>query len=120
MNKLLISKYQVSKENAEKYVLMLANELRLPIERKNDLKKIFKYKLNNVDKIIDPKLEIKSVMETGKADSLQHLFDSKDRFLNAPLIIGLATDALGVGGKTIIYAPVKKVNPFALSAVASM
>ena len=59
--KLHLPQYRVGKEKAEKYVLFLAKELKMPVKKK-DLKGIYNYKLNDVPKIIDFPNEIINVM----------------------------------------------------------
>ena len=93
--KLVIPKIQVGKSKAEDYVLYLAKELKFPV-KKNDLKKKYPYNLNEKPKIIDFPHEIKSVMETGAADTLQFMYDQGDSYLKTPISIGIHCDVPGI------------------------
>ena len=94
--KLAIPEIHVGREKAEKYVALLCKELNLPVPKGHEFAGIIT--VNNgaqTTEILLPK-EVDTVRRTGKADLLQAIFDSSDRFLNTPLSLGISCDIPGV------------------------
>ena len=89
--KLTIPEFHVGREKAEKYVALLCKELNMPVPKGQEFAGIIT--INNGPKKSEIHLakEVESVRRTGKADILQIIFDSSDRFLNTPLSIGVTT-----------------------------
>lgn len=94
--KLHLPDIQVGREKATKYVSGLMEDLNLPIMRGKDMSREFKVDFNGKALAINPESEIASVMEKGKANILQFIFDSKDTFLNTPLTMGVICDVPGL------------------------
>lgn len=82
--KLVAYEFHLGKEKAEKYVISLCKNLKLPINKPKQL-------LENITigtDVINLKDEVNSVVRFGKAKLLQNLHDQNDRFLNSCLSLG--------------------------------
>ena len=94
--KLSIQEIYVGAEKAEKYVLQLCKELNIPVQRKKDLRNIVRITSGENVTEINLQKEIEYVKKNGKANTLQMMLDSNDRFLNTPLSIGILGDDCGL------------------------
>ena len=94
--KLIIPEIHVGREKAEKYVGLLCKELNLPIPKGQGF--FGTITINNSQNKTEINLakEVESVRKTGKADLLQTIFDSSDRFLNNSLSLGITCDVPGL------------------------
>lgn len=82
--KLVAYEFHLGKEKAEKYVISLCKNLKLPINNPKQL-------LENIlidSEVINLKDEVDNVARFGKAKVLQNLHDQNDRFLNSCLSLG--------------------------------
>lgn len=86
----------VGVEKAEKYILQLCKELNIPVHRKRDLHNTVKITSGENITEINLQNEIEYVKKNGKANTLQMMLDTNDRFLNTPLSIGVLGDDCGL------------------------
>lgn len=94
--KLTIPEFHVGREKAEKYVALLCKELNWPVPKGQEFGGIITVNNDQKETKIHLAKEVESVRKTGKADLLQMIFDSSDRFLNTPLSLGLTGDIPGL------------------------
>jgi len=94
--KLLMPKFHVGNAKAEKYILQLCKELKIPTPKKGELRKTIRVALEETFTEINLEKEIEYVKRNGKANALQMMRDANDRFLNAPLSLGVLGDCCGL------------------------
>lgn len=89
--KLAIADYHLGREPAGSYVLELCKSLKIKIH-KSDLK----HKINVNGIVIDLASEVEFVRKNGKANILQSILDSQDRFLNSPISMGVVGSNISI------------------------
>lgn len=94
--KLSIPQFHVGTDKAEKYILQLCEELKIPTPKKRDRRKVFRITSGESVTEINFENEIEYVKKNGKANVLQMMLDANDRFLNTPLSLGILGDGCGI------------------------
>jgi hypothetical protein len=80
--------FHLGKEKAEKYVLALCGRLSISVDGRGSLRKETTVQAGTQFIKIDFPREVDSAMKTGRANILQTLHDSADRYLNTPVSMG--------------------------------
>ena len=91
---LSMNEFCVGKEHAEKYVLSLCKDLKLPFTSRKDLFKKFKHEKTGVE--VDLHAEVQHVRKYGTALHLQDWLDQNDRYLNSPVSFAIFGDDCGI------------------------
>lgn len=94
--KLILPEFHTGRKKAEDYILYLCKQLELPISTKDGLANEIRITTKDKTIIADLPKEVEAVRKTGKAYTLQIIFDSRDRFLNTPLSLGMIGDEVGI------------------------
>lgn len=79
--KLAIYEYRLGREKAEKYIIGLCKQLNIQTG-------------SNIS--VNLQHEIDFAIKHGRADTLQSIFDSSDRFLNSPMSLGMGGNVPGL------------------------
>jgi len=94
--KLSMYENHLGKDKAEKYVLGLCKRLKIPINGRTDLRKKIDFPTESKLLEIDLTREVNFTMKNGRADVLQTIHDSQDRFLSTPISIGVSGQGISI------------------------
>ncbi len=95
--KLQIAQNHVGKNAARRYVIELCRRLKVTVPAKHASEAVLKFEVGNgIKKEIELNKEIEHVMKKGRADGLQIMHDSSDKFLNTPVSLGMMGDVDGI------------------------